>query len=182
MNNMKLNYADRRNDTNILNKTFVIYDSNDNDFEGKISLIDIKKINKNFEAVRPNGTKDLIIADNYKIMTYFPKHKSYCMTVMYDDAWNLKQWYFDIEKSCSKYDNGIPYSEDLYLDLIVLPDGTFYSLDENELKDALLNNLISEKEFDSAYETMGEIVKMVKDDFSKLSKFTKKSVECLKKL
>jgi hypothetical protein len=177
---MKLNYADRRTDKNIISKKFKIKDSTDNEFAGMISLIEIEELNKNFEAKRPNGTKELVIAKNYKIMTYFPKEEKYCMTVMYDSKWNLIQWYFDIERYECKYDAKIPYSEDLYLDIVVLPDGTFYILDENELKDAFIQDLISKYEYNMAYETMNKIIKMIKEDFAKLNNFTQKSLDYLK--
>lgn len=177
---MKLNFADRRTDKNIVNKKFIMSDSNDEKFKGKISLIEIEKLNENFEVIRPNGTTDLVIAKDYKIMTYFPKKEKYCMTAMFDNDWNLKQWYFDIGKSYCKYDGEIPYSEDLYLDLVVLPDGTFYALDENELKEALLNNIVSKEEYDIAFSTMYKIMQMIKDDFKILYNFTMKSVELLK--
>lgn len=177
---MKLNYADRRTDKNILSKKFKIMEINYDEFIGKISLIEIENINRNFETTRPDGTKELVIAKNYKIMTYFPREEEYCMTVMFDSDWNLIQWYFDIERSKCKYDSEIPYSEDLYLDVVVLPNGTFYTLDENELEDALICNLISKDEYDMAYRTMNKIIQMIKNDFVKLSKFTKKSLEILR--
>ncbi len=93
-------------------------------------------------------------------MTYFPNSEKYCMTVMYDNNWKLLQWYFDIERY--KYDLGIPYSEDLYLDVVVLPNGKFYTLDEEELKQALNNNLISKDEYNMAYLTMNKIILMIK--------------------
>jgi len=177
---MKINYADRRTDKNILKKKFKIMDVNYNEFNGKISLIDIEDLKKDFKATRPDGTEEVIISRNYKIMTYFPNNETYCMTVMYDNNWKLLQWYFDIERYKCKYDLGIPYSEDLYLDVVVLPNGKFYTLDEEELKQALNNNLISKDEYNMAYVTMNKIILMIKNDFTKLYNFTNKSLENLK--
>ena len=166
---MKINYADRRTDKNILKKKFKIMDANYNEFNGKISLIDIEDLKE-----------EVIISRNYKIMTYFPNSEKYCMTVMYDNNWKLLQWYFDIERYKCKYDLGIPYSEELYLDVVVLPNGKFYTLDEEELKQALNNNLISKDEYNMAYLTMNKIILMIKNDFTKLYNFTNKSLENLK--
>ena len=41
---MKLNYADRQNDSNILSKSFKIAESQDDCFRGKITLIQLKKV------------------------------------------------------------------------------------------------------------------------------------------
>ena len=76
---MKINYADRRTDKNILKKKFKIMDANYNEFNGKISLIDIEDLKKDFKATRPDGTEEVIISRNYKIMTYFPNSEKYCM-------------------------------------------------------------------------------------------------------
>lgn len=113
-------------------------------------------------------------------MTYFPKKETYSMTVMYDPNWNLIQWYFDIERYPCQYDSGIPYSEDLYLDVVVVPNGIFYTLDEEELKEALINQLISNDEYDMAYVTMNKIIQMINDNFAELCSFTKQSLESLR--
>lgn len=176
---MKLNYADRRNDKNILKKKFKIMDMNDEEFSGKISLIEVEDLKEDFEVNRPDGTSKIIIAKNYKILTYFPNDERYIMTVMYDNDYNLIQWYFDIERYKYMNDSEIPYSEDLYLDVVVLPDGTFYTLDEDELNEALMNKLISHDEYDMAYVTLNRVIKMIKNNFVKLCNFTKKSLESL---
>lgn len=177
---MKINYADRRNDKNILKKKFKIMDTNDKEFSGKISLIEIGSLKENFEARRPDGTSEIVIAKDYKMMIYYPTEERYSMTVMYDNKWNLLQWYFDIEKDKCKYDLGIPYSEDFYLDVVVLPDGSFYHLDEDELEEVFHNKLISQEEYNMAYETRNKVIEIIKNDFSKLCDFTQKSLENLK--
>lgn len=177
---MKINYADRRNDKNILKKKFKIKDSKDEEFSGKISLIEIEDLRENFEANRPDGTSQIVIAKGYKMMLYYPNKEKYSMTVMYDNKWNLLQWYFDIEKDKCKYDLGIPYNEDFYLDVVVLPDGRFYTLDEDELEEVFQNKLISKDEYHMAYETRNKVIEMIKNDFIKLCDFTQKSLESLK--
>ena len=98
---------------------------------------------------------------------------------MFDESWNLLQWYFDINRYSCKYDSGIPYNEDLYLDVIALPNGEYYTLDEDELDEALKRDLISKEEFDMAYETRNKIIQMIKNDFDKLKSFTQKSLDKL---
>lgn len=176
---MKLNYADRKTDKNILKKKFKMMDITDGEFSGKISLIEIEDLKKNFESLRPNGKSELVIAKDFKIMMYFPIKEKYSMTVMFDESWNLLQWYFDINRYSCKYDSGIPYNEDLYLDVIALPNGEYYTLDEDELDEALKRDLISKEEFDMAYETRNKIIQMIKNDFDKLKSFTQKSLDKL---
>lgn len=102
------------------------------------------------------------------------------MTIMFDDKWNLLQWYFDIARNICKYDLGVPYSEDLYLDVVVLPNGIFYILDEEELEEALNKKIISSEEYNGAYIIMNKITQMIKDGFEKLSQFTNFCLQILK--
>ena len=66
---MKINYANRQNDSNILSKKFKMMKSQDPYFKGKITLIQVEKVKKQFVAKRPNGESDIIIDNNYKILT-----------------------------------------------------------------------------------------------------------------
>ena len=170
---MKLNYADRRNDTNIIEKEFMIQNINSRGFVGKASLINLKQIKNEFIVTRPNGKRDLLMAKDYHLMTLFPKEESYCITVMYDAKWQLLQWYFDIAKDKCQYDaNAIPYSEDAYLDIVVLPDGTYYTLDENELEDAYQQKIITKEEYEKAYCVRNKMIQMLENEFEKFSEFT----------
>lgn len=179
---MKINYADRRNDNNILKKRFKIIDSCDHNFEGKIGLIQLEKVNKNFVAKRPNGISEIVIDNDYKIMTYFPKRDSYCCSIMYDKNNKILQWYFDILKENCQYVSGIPYGEDMYLDVIALPNGDFYTIDEEDLKDALDKRLITISDFTKAYISMNNVEQMLKNNFDNLYNFTKESFETLKNI
>lgn len=177
---MKINYADRRNDKNILKKEFKIKDIDNMGFVGKVGLIKIKDLKNEFIGTRPDGSKTLLIAKDYNLMTFFPKNDKYCITVMYNKDWHILQWYFDILRYVCKYEDGIPYSEDLYLDVVVLPNGKFYSMDEDELEEALNKKLISKKEYDMAYMTMNKIIKMIENEFGKLCKFTNFCLDIIK--
>ena len=58
------------------------------------------------------------------------------LTAIYDAKNKIVEWYFDIAKKIGK-ENGIPYEEDLYLDVIVKPDFQIVLLDEDDLQEAL---------------------------------------------
>lgn len=179
---MKLNYADRRNDKNIIEKKFNIIDIKKDDFIGKISLINIKKINKEFTVKRPDGSESTLLKEDYNWMTIFPENKKYCITVMYDNNWNILQWYFDIARDICKYENEIPYNEDMYLDVVLLPNGKYYILDEDDLKQALNDGLINNKEYIEAYNTTKDITKMLDNNFNEFKKFTDYCLMSLKNI
>ena len=176
---MKYNYANRQNDKNIIEKKVTMLDSNYKGFEGKITLIEINKVNKKLIVDRPNGIKETVIDKNYKIMTYFPTNDKYSMTVMIDNNFNILQWYFDINKYKCKYEDDIPYSEDLFLDVVLLPTGEYYTLDEEDLEIAYKNKLISLKDYKEAYKTRENLIKQIKENFKIINDFTKSSLIAL---
>ena len=178
---MKLNYANRQNDSNILSKNFKIAESQDDYFRGKITLIQINKVKNKFITKRPNGKTETVINDDYKILTFFPEKGSYCFSAMYNSDCRILQWYFDILKNDCKYDSGVPYGEDMYLDVVVLPNGDFYTLDEDELKDALDRKIITKDDFNKSYKTMKNIENMLNINFNKLKDFTDTSFKLLLK-
>ena len=78
--------------------------------------------------------------------------------------------------------NGIPYEDDLYLDVVLVPDGRIHLLDEDELDDAYKKREINQKEFDMAYRVANEIIEKYqeKDNIEKLKDFSNKYLEKIK--
>ena len=169
---MKKNYGDRRNDSNILEKEVVLKEVNNSKFKGKIVLTQIKEIKDIVCVKRPDGSSSKILDKNYNWMMIFEKEKKYCTTIMYDENWNLIQWYFDIAKDVFQNDKNVPYSEDLLLDVVVLPDGKYYTLDEDELDEAKDKLLITEEEYEMANNTAKTIINMVDKKFQDFCDFT----------
>ncbi|MCR5664709.1 MAG: DUF402 domain-containing protein, partial [Oscillospiraceae bacterium] len=76
----------------------------------------------------------------------------------FDDRGTLIEWYFDIAKSIG-IENGIPFEDDLYLDMAIMPDGEKIILDEDELLAARNEGIISQDDLDGAYNTLRELEK-----------------------
>jgi hypothetical protein len=70
---------------------------------------------------------------------------------MYDGEGKIIEWYFDITKANGVDEDGKPYYDDLFLDLVLLPDGQVITLDEDELLEALNNGIITREDYDLAY-------------------------------
>ena len=51
----------------------------------------------------------------------------------------------------------VQYFYDLYLDLVVYPDGTIIEDDKDELQNALANGDITQKQFDLAFDTCDKL-------------------------
>lgn len=169
---MKLKYADQRHNKYIRKKDFNMKYIENKNFNGIITFIDIKEILDTVSVTRPDNTTECLIDIGYKWIGIYPKNTKYCITVMYDKNWNLLQWYFDINADIYKTNDGIPYTNDLYLDIVLQPNGNYYLIDEDELEEAFINNMISKEEYNMAYVTSKEICNMLDIKFNELLNFT----------
>ena len=119
-----------------------------------------------------NGIDEVCIRDNnYEWIEVYPTNGRYAITIMYDDKGNLIEWYFDISKNIGM-ENGIPYEDDLYLDMIITPDGKEIVVDEDELIGAKENGDITEEDVMSAYETLKELENKYVNNINELNKLT----------
>lgn len=90
---------------------------------------------------------------------------------MFDDNNNLIEWYFDISKKVG-VENGIPFEDDLYLDMIITPTGEKIVIDENELLEAFNIGNITQEDVDSAYQTLSYLENKYVNNLEELVKFT----------
>lgn len=57
---------------------------------------------------------------------------------------------------------GIPYWDDLYIDVVALPDGVLHVLDEDELAEAYFKSEISKEAYDYAIEEAQRLIQSIK--------------------
>lgn len=113
-------------------------------------------------AYMPVGEKILCVGDRgYVYLQYFPHGQAYAVTKMMDELGSTVQWYIDICKAHGKDENGHIWYEDLYLDIVVLPDGSFCLLDQDELDEALEKKIISANDHRFACETAEGLLKEI---------------------
>lgn len=143
----------------------------DNDyFKGYACFIKIKNVKK--PLIVYNGITNICIKDeNYEWIEVYPENEKYAITIMFDDNDNLIEWYFDIAKNMG-LENGIPFEDDLYLDMIITPAGEKRVIDENELKEAFNNDEITQEDLDSAYQTLELLENKYVNNLDELVKFT----------
>lgn len=139
-------------------------------FKGYVTHTKISDIEK--PLIVNNGYYDLCIIDNgYDWIGLYPDDNNYALTIMFDNNGNLIQWYFDIAKEIGT-ENGIPYEDDLYLDLIITKEDKKIIADEDELLDAKENGLITQSDVDNAYRTLKYLEEKYYDNLEKLKEFT----------
>ncbi len=119
-----------------------------------------------------NGNENICIKDNdYEWIEVYPTDGNFAITIMYDDNGNLIEWYFDISKSIG-LENGIPYEDDLYLDLIITPSGERIVIDEDELLNAKAIGDITQEDVDNAYKILQELDEKYVNNLDELTKLT----------
>ncbi len=69
--------------------------------------------------------------DGYYILEIVPKRENYALRVFFNDKKEVVEYYFDIIKN-SGVEDGVPFFNDLYVDITLLPNGEVNVLDEDE--------------------------------------------------
>jgi len=77
---------------------------------------------------------------------------------MVDATGVVVQWYIDICASHGVDADGIPWFEDLYLDIVVLPSREAMLLDADELDAALVEGKITETQYHLAWEEVRSLL------------------------
>lgn len=174
---LKRRFADARGHRNIIDKVYKNIKVNTEEFEGNISLLKINKVKNAWFVDEENRC---ILNDRYSWLEIYPKNKNYCITAMYDENGKISEWYFDVARQLG-VENGVPFEDDLFLDVVVVPDGRIHLLDEDELELALKSNLINKTEYDFAYEIANKIISKIPEKIDELQSFTDKYLKILEK-
>ena len=147
-------YLGRVNNYYIRSFSSQIVRVNEEDIKGYAALIKIDEVNHPLIV-----GETCLYDDDYSETNFLPDGEHWQLSVLYDNNGYIIEWYFDITRINSVDEKGNPYCDDLYLDAALMPDGQILILDEDEIKDALDNGLITRKEFDMAYDVLNEIKK-----------------------
>ena len=147
--------------------------------DGYIGLIEIKEVSE-AQIWKFNG-EDVVVCDKgRKWLSILPRNDWYCITAMMDEEGNILLWYIDMIARQGIDVDGVPYFDDLYLDLVVYPDGTILVDDMDELKEALSKKDITQEQFNLAIDTSHRLQRGLLSDISSFIKYTRKCYELVK--
>ena len=148
-------------------------------FEGYIGLIDIKKVTVP-QVWNFNGTDIVVCDEGLKWLSILPKNDFYCITAMLNEKSEILLWYIDMIASQEMEQDGIPCFEDLYLDLVVYPDGTIIEDDMDELIEALSSKDISKEQYQLALDTSERLKNGLLSNIEKFIAFTYNCLDAIK--
>lgn len=114
--------------------------------EGIASLITIWEVSQPL-TVR-NGDHDVTIVDQGMYwLQIAPKDQYVWVTAMFDQQDRLLQIYFDsTDGNCLEHSEN-PTFDDLYLDIVMEPEGQLYLLDRDELEEAFSEGAITVQQY-----------------------------------
>ena len=172
---LKKRYASRTKEkSNILEINQKMINIDNDEFKGDIFFDEIIKVKEKHIV-----SKDICIEDNnYKWLEFYDYNAKIKLTAIYNEKNEIIEWYFDIARSIGK-ENGDPYEDDLYLDVVVTPHGKIMLLDEDELKEAFERHEMTKEEFDEAYKIAINLMKKLEGRTENLKKFTDKYLKIM---
>lgn len=164
LDKMKRKYADRRGWRRIMasrisSKTFM-WPS----FHGDAVLIQFDSIKAPLSVVY-GGVRTKTVDQRYSWLQLFPDHSpEFVLTAMFNAGKQLLQCYFDVIYRMGRDPDGTLWFDDLYLDLILLPDRKLYLVDENELDEALEAGVITSEMHERAWRTARRLEACIRQD------------------
>ena len=132
-----------------------------------ITLKEVKAVEQPY-SVYINGERVKKLDKDFTIIEYTPLDKKYNVRIHVNDEKEILEYYFDIIAE-NKIKDGIPFYNDLYLDVVYFQpaatkEGTYIQLvDCNELEEALKENIIDKEQFDMAYIEAEKLMKELKE-------------------
>ena len=129
----------------------------DEDICGYVSFINIVEVKEKGYITSYDGSKICFADKGYQRLIFLPDGQHWCLTAIYALNKKIIEWYIDITNKNYVDENGQPCYDDLYLDIVIMPDGQITVLDEDELKSALDSGEITQSEYELAYKTYNEL-------------------------
>jgi len=158
---MKRKFSDRANWRRILKKSYACIPFDEPQFRGLVTMYRIHELREPLWK-EYNGRRMCLADKGYLWMQHFPRGEHYVVTTMFDDQGRVVQWYIDICKTQGLTEQRVPWFDDLYLDIVVLPTGEMLLLDEDELEEALDEGHITQRDNALAQKTADRLLTLIR--------------------
>lgn len=160
---MKRKYADRPNWKRVLSRRMIGEELEIKSFKGYAMLICIDEVREDL-WVEICGNQTKVAGDGYYWLTMFPAGERYVVTAMFDEQQNIVQWYIDICSEIGFGKEGVPWYDDLYLDIIIDAHKNHCLIDQEDLERALRQKIIKKQDYDFAYREANRVIKLIEND------------------
>ncbi|MCM3004111.1 DUF402 domain-containing protein [Priestia koreensis] len=134
---IKRRYGDRADWQRILERRYVQEYIDTEAFTGYVTFLHMVKAANTLTV--PYGEEQIkIVDDGYMWLQQFPQGQNHTITTTFNERGEFVQSYIDICKD-SSVENGIPYWDDLFLDVVMLASGTIVEVDIEELERGIID-------------------------------------------
>ncbi len=159
----------RDNWQRVVSKSFCFVEKTYGDFYCVIGLLTINEVTLPLKKTMFGN--EIVLADKgYHWLQIAPADEPWWLTVMIDPNDNIVQYYYDItDRNILDGENSRFY--DLYLDVVVLPDGNTTILDTDELDVALKEGVITNTQHEAAIATANRLLQEVSPNLDELEEF-----------
>ena len=142
-------YADRTRWVRILERSFAVKRLETSDFSGYITRLDILKVLE--PLYKTSVGQRLCIADaGYIWLQHFPDDARYCVTTVLSPEREVVHFYIDVADKTGVSEENVPWWDDLYLDVLVVPGVGSEIVDEDDLRAGLSEGVITEEDAEGA--------------------------------
>lgn len=145
----------------ITSKRYIQKNVNNSRFNGIVSLLYIDSVSR--VSRWPYPDRDITVCDKgMRWLQLLPEDGNVLVTAMINPDDVIDIWYIDISAGHGIDADGVAFYDDLYLDIVVRPNGDIKIDDMDELEDALEKNYIDKQLFDMAIKTKDDLVGLLK--------------------
>ncbi len=168
---LKRRYGDRADWKRVIQRKFQQEFIEEEGFRGFVTSLKVNKVTEPL-FFQYEDKKVCIVNNGYTWLQHFPEGQCHCVTTMFNAQGEVVQWYIDI---CLQngLENKRPYWDDLFLDIIIIPNGEVYYKDHDELEEALSTGRINEDLYQIAITEAEQIKKLIETNEFKLFQLTR---------
>lgn len=158
---MKCVTADRPKWRRVRRRRFCLAQVDDAEFRGHISLLLLEEVTEPL-WVGLAGRQVCIADAGYSWLQHFPSGARHTLTTMFDPQGCIVEWYVDICRRLGVDERGVPWYEDLYLDILISPGWEVEVIDADDLDGAWRQGLVTTAERDQAWSEANALLAQIR--------------------
>lgn len=164
---MKRKSAARLEWKRVLERQFVVQRIDSADYHGYVTLLCLDRVSEPL-SVNFGQERVCIVDQGYTWLQHFPDGEHFVLLSAFNERGEVVQWYIDIVESTGVDEHGVPWYHDLYLDIVVAPNGETLLLDADELDEALRTGVITSGQYNFAWQQASALLDALETDLFRL--------------